>query len=156
VAFTSLFREQKKEINKVFAPDRKRGGGLYDRVPNKYFQYHLRADPLHRSFIIEKFVNAFAKHGEKKRIRALFYRLFREEGIDASPDSLLFVVKSLMPKYLNVVARRGRIVYRAPIEASRPKSVMKAIKFFKFAALSRQTDLTIYEKIRGEFLDFMY
>jgi len=63
---------------------------------------------------------------------------------------------SLRPKYLNVLARRGREVYRAPILASDTKSTMKAIRFFKQAVLSRTYEETLLGKIQGEMLDYMY
>lgn len=151
------FVEQKKTLNGFIIPNRHNPDYLlYDRVPNKYFHFHLRADPLHRSFIIDKLINVFSTRANKKLVRKVFYTLFEHEWGSFSPDVFYYIIASLRPAYLNVVARRGRELYRAPILASDTKSTMKAIRFFKRAVMSRTVEDTLLAKIQAEVLDYMY
>jgi len=151
------FIEQKKVLNGFIVPDRRKPDLLtFDRAPNKYFYWHLRADPLFRSFFINKLISVFSKGGDKKRIRNIFYELFEAEEDYFSPDVLYYIINSLRPKYLNVVARRGRDIYKAPILATDTKSVMKGIRFFKKAVMARTFENTLIEKIQGEILEYLF
>jgi len=155
--YITEFIRQKKVLNGFIIPDRHKPDLLtYDRVENKYFHWHLRADPLFRSFFINKLISVFSKGGDKKKIRNIFYELFEAEEDYFSPDLMYYIIMSLRPKYLNVIARRGRDVYRAPILASDTKSVMKAIRFFKKAVMARTFENTLIEKIQGEILEYMF
>jgi len=61
------FVVKKKEINGIIAHDR--FGLRKDFIPNKYFFFHHRYDPLTGSFLFNKYVNSFLKHGNKKKLR---------------------------------------------------------------------------------------
>ena len=77
-----MFVNQKKEITKVIIRDRKTGG-KFDRIPDKYGYHKLRADPIGRSFILDKFINVFSKGGDRRYIRKLFYNLLKR--LDLAP-----------------------------------------------------------------------
>ena len=64
--YTEEFINIKKKINKIVALTP--AGFTVDYVPNKYFFFNLRADPLTGSFLMNKIVNAFLKCGKKKTI----------------------------------------------------------------------------------------
>lgn len=95
----------------------------------------------------------FLPRVEKKKIRELFYKIMYDNNF--SIDIFYFIIESLRPQYINVIARRGRDIYRAPILASRTKSVMKAIKFFKKSVMARLDD-SLEEKIANEILDYLF
>ena len=145
--YLSEFLNVKKEIHKIRVRDRFNMFAMYDHKPKKFFFYNLNVDPFYASFLLNKVVNAFAKHGNKKKIRHLFYQLFLEEDSDFEIGMLFDLIESLKPSYINVPARRGRIVYKAPIAASDFRAVMKAIRFFKQAVMSRRTEDSLYLKI---------
>jgi ribosomal protein S7 len=156
-SYLTEFIRQKKALLGFIVPDRRNPVLLtFDKAPARFYYYHLKCDPLHRSFIINKIICAFSKGGDKKRIRNVFYELFDYEKEHLSPDAFYYIIMSLKPKYLNVLARRGREVYRAPILASSTKSTMKAIRFFKQAVMARTYEETLLGKIQGEMLDYMY
>lgn len=153
--YVKEFIWQKKTINKIVIPNRRsRSLTKFDRVPFKYFYYYLRTDPLFGSYMLDKLINTFAKGGRKLVIRRLFYKILDDNQL--SVDALYYIVETLRPTYLNVVARRGREIYRAPILASYHKSVMKAIKFFKKAVMSRSFEDSLEEKIANEILDYLF
>lgn len=106
--------------------------------------------------MLDKLVNVFAKRGaHKKRIRRVFYNLITSGDEHVSLDAFYHVIECLKPRYLNVVARRGKIVYRAPILASNHKAVMKAIRFFKKAVMTHKQDRTLEEKIAREMENYL-
>lgn len=71
----------------------------------------------------------------------------RREKDFLNPDLLYFLVEYLRPAHLNVIARRGRDVYRAPIPASFTKSTMKGIRFFKASVRARRYDKNLSLKL---------
>jgi ribosomal protein S7 len=149
------FVKQKKIVNKIIA-FRRKGYSLHDHQPSKYSFMYLRADPIFRSFILDKFINVFMKSGKKKKIRNLLYRLFDTGRGAMTPNLFYKLVFDLKPSHLNVLARRGRIIYRAPIQASKTKGIMKAIKFFKTAVLAKKGEYSYYEKFEAEFFNHIY
>ncbi len=153
--YVKLFIFQKKRVNKLLVPDRTPGRiATYDRIPYKFFYLHYKCDPMFSSFLLDKIINTFTKHGDRKeKVRRLFYDIMRENGY--TPDTFYYVVETLRPRFINVIARRGREVYRAPITASRTKSIMKAIRFFKKAVMSRRYEKTFRQKIEAELREYL-
>lgn len=153
--YINEFIEKKKIVNGIIIDGRLSSGLLtYDRIPYKYFHYHFRIDPAYSSFLLDKFINIFTKWGHKRKIRKIFYNVLRDFNLPV--DIFYYIVDSLSPSYLNVVVRQGTEVSTAPILASKTKSTMKAIKFFKRAVMDRISDGSLEEKITNEILDYLF
>lgn len=129
----------------------------HDRIPSKYFFYRFRADARYRSFFFDKLINMFSRHGKKKWARNLLYNMIdNDESVFFLPEYLYYILESLRPRYLNVKCRQGNRYFTAPIPATLPKTFMKALRFFKKAAMARKAEPLYARKIAGEFLDYLY
>jgi len=60
----------------------------------------------------------------------------------------------LRPGDINVAVRRGKLMLRVPIAASSVKSTMKAVRFFKLAALTRKYEKAFSDKILHELKEY--
>ena len=123
-------------------------------MPGKYFFFNHAVDPLFNSFVINKIISALSRGGDKKRARRVLYEWMRREKDFLSPDLLYYLVEYLRPTHLNVIARRGRDVYRAPIPASFTKSIMKGVRFFKNSVRARRYDKNFSLKLWNELNEF--
>jgi small subunit ribosomal protein S7 len=123
---------------------------------SKFFYCRFAKDPIYDSFLLNKVINCFMRHGKKEKIRKIFYKIFLSDKSTYGIEALYGVIHALSPRYLNVVVRRGAEIYRAPILATPLKSTLKAIRFFKQAVLSRRYDKTLREKIENELYDFYF
>lgn len=158
IGYVEGFIKKKKEINRVTRLSY-RSGIVSDRLPEKYGYLRTRVDPVYSSFIFNKIIDAFSKHGKKKYVRNIFYDLISDEinpHCKITIDTFYWVIQSLRPAQLNLKARRGRVVYTAPILASETKSIMKAIRFFKQSVLSRKEFTCLYDKVITELYDYVW
>lgn len=121
-----------------------------DLNANKYFFHNMKRDPIYNSFLLEKVISAFAKHGRRSKIRNIFYRIFLTDKHDYSISTLYSVIGALRPTYINVPVRMAARYYYAPIKASPMRSTMRAIRFFKMAVMSNTHEKSLEEKILCE------
>lgn len=148
------------EFSKDFIDNKKRRFNLFrydpvtkittDLAPKRFFFYHLKRDPVFDSFLFEKLISTFSRHGKKEKIRKVFYNVFLSHKTSYSMDTLYYVIDSLRPQYINVPVRAGPRYYYAPIKASPFRSTLRAIRFFKMAVLSHKDKKSLEEKILFE------
>eukprot|EP00456_Euglypha_rotunda_P053777 TRINITY_DN4342_c0_g1_i10.p1 TRINITY_DN4342_c0_g1~~TRINITY_DN4342_c0_g1_i10.p1 ORF type:complete len:463 (+),score=-28.29 TRINITY_DN4342_c0_g1_i10:192-1391(+) len=148
-SFAKDFVDNKKRRFKLFRVD-PATKITTDTRPKEFFFYTLKKDPIYDSFLLEKIISSFSKHGKKEKIRKVFYDIFLDTKAEFSIDTLYYVIDSLRPKYINVPVRAGPRYYYAPILASPFRSTLRAIRFFKMAVMSHKDKKSLHEKILFE------
>jgi len=121
-----------------------------DLNPRKFFFYKMKKDPVYNSFLLEKIISVFSKHGRKSAVRKVFYKIFLTDKYDYNIQTLYSVIGDLRPLYINVPVRMANRYYYAPIRASPMRSTMRAIRFFKMAVLSNKHEKNLEGKILAE------
>ena len=122
-----------------------------DLSPNKFFFYKNRRDPIYASYLLEKIINVFSKHGRKSKVRKAFYNVFLDHKSDYDINALYSLVGALRPDYINVPVRKANRYYYAPIKSSPMRSAMRAVRFFKMAVMANKTEKSLEDKIITEF-----
>lgn len=126
-----------------------------DQAPRRFFFYHLKKDPVFNSFLFEKIISSFTRHGKKEKIRKIFYRIFLTEKYGYSIQTLYWIIDTMRPSYINVPVRKGNRYYYAPIPASPLRSTLRAIRFFKMAVMAHKHEDSLEDKILLE-LEYIF
>jgi ribosomal protein S7 len=125
-------------------------GKSLDLNPRKFFFYRLKKDPAYDSFLLEKIISAFSKHGRKSLVRKVFYRIFLSHKYRYNIYTLYSLIGALRPLYINVPVRMANRYYYAPIRASPMRSTMRAIRFFKMGVFANKHVSSLEAKILAE------
>lgn len=129
-----------------------------DLIPNKYFFYHHRRDPVYNSWLLEKVICVFFKHGKKEKMRKIFYNIFLTDKYNYSLDTLYAIIGMLRPKFLNVKIKRdeqmtGDDEYKKDSDNKKKDKRERNYEFDSRAYQGRGGVITRYKSISQEEFD---
>lgn len=110
----------------------------------KYTYYWHCVDPVYGSWLLEKLINVFFKHGKKERIRKVFNNIFLSNKYNYSIDTLYHIIGMLRVNFLNVKIKsagylKARLKREEKLAAKRKATVLNpAYQISKFVYRSRR------------------
>ncbi len=112
-------------------------------------------DPIHRSELLQKFINKMMWDGKKSKSEKIVYGALAKAAEKMKKPPLEIFEKALknVTPFMEVKARRvGGATYQVPVEVSRDRGILLAMSWLRDSSRSRAGKGMI-DKLSAEFMD---
>jgi small subunit ribosomal protein S7 len=123
----------------------------YGRVPKK----KIAPDPIYQSETLQRFINKLMYDGKKSKAEVIIYDSIKRVGekLNLPPlEAFLKVLEKITPM-MEVKSRRvGGATYQIPVEVTKERGMMLAMKWLREAARER-AGRSMADKLSAEMVD---
>lgn len=123
----------------------------FGRVPKK----KIAPDPIYQSEILQRFINKLMYDGKKSKAEVIIYESLKRIGekLNLPPlEAFLKVLEKITP-LMEVKSRRvGGATYQIPVEVTKERGMMLAMKWLREAARER-AGRSMADKLSAEMVD---
>lgn len=123
----------------------------YGRVPKK----KIAPDPIYQSETLQRFINKLMYDGKKSKAEVIIYESLKRIGekLNLPPlEAFLKILEKITP-LMEVKSRRvGGATYQIPVEVTKERGLMLAMKWLREAARER-SGRSMVDKLSAEMVD---